>query len=141
MLFLNKDNFGISGVGQIVTSPKLLHSAVTFTSRLAVVSFEKDCESDFCDSIPLSLSTFYKMCPHANGDSLNTEPSQMVAVDATSSNGASSSTNGHVNKHVPPRNPYAPRYADFLSNVSNFKIIESTLRGVVLTIFSWLDPF
>jgi hypothetical protein len=28
------------------------------------------------------------------------------------------------------RNPYAPRYADFLSNISNFKIIESTLRGM-----------
>ncbi len=27
------------------------------------------------------------------------------------------------------RNPYAPRYSDFLSNVCNFKIIESTLRG------------
>ena len=26
-------------------------------------------------------------------------------------------------------NPYAPRYADFLSNTSNFSIIESTLRG------------
>lgn len=26
-------------------------------------------------------------------------------------------------------NPYAPRYSDFLSNVQNFKIIESTLRG------------
>ncbi|KAG8976145.1 mitochondrial Homoaconitase, partial [Tulasnella sp. 427] len=25
-------------------------------------------------------------------------------------------------------NPYAPRYADFLSNISNFNIIESTLR-------------
>lgn len=29
-------------------------------------------------------------------------------------------------------NPYAPRYADFLSNVSNFNIIESTLRGTPL---------
>ena len=28
-------------------------------------------------------------------------------------------------------NPYAPRYADFISNVSNFNIIESTLRGIV----------
>lgn len=28
-------------------------------------------------------------------------------------------------------NPYAPRYSDFLSNVQNFKIIESTLRGTV----------
>lgn len=26
-------------------------------------------------------------------------------------------------------NPYAPRASDFLSNISNFNIIESTLRG------------
>jgi len=26
------------------------------------------------------------------------------------------------------QNPYGPRYSDFLSNVQNFKIIESTLR-------------
>jgi homocitrate synthase len=27
-------------------------------------------------------------------------------------------------------NPYAPRASDFLSNISNFNIIESTLRGI-----------
>ena len=27
-------------------------------------------------------------------------------------------------------NPYAPRASDFLNNISNFKIIESTLRGL-----------
>lgn len=31
--------------------------------------------------------------------------------------------------HQQAKNPYAPRYSDFLSNISNFKIIESTLRG------------
>ncbi|KZV97461.1 homocitrate synthase [Exidia glandulosa HHB12029] len=43
--------------------------------------------------------------------------------------------NGHTNGNGKPapsqaqqRNPYAPRYADFLSNISNFSIIESTLR-------------
>lgn len=34
-------------------------------------------------------------------------------------------SNGGQNK----KNPYGPRYSDFLSNTSNWKIIESTLRG------------
>lgn len=89
------------------------------------------------------------MCPHQNGDSTPNDPSQMVAVDLT--NGSSSHTssisangvNGHANganghaalngtnkyQEQQRRNPYAPRASDFLSNVSNFKIIESTLRG------------
>ena len=81
------------------------------------------------------------MCPHTNGDSTPNDPSQMVPVDLT--NGASHSSsvktngvNGHAsNGATEPsverqrRNPYAPRASDFLSNVSNFKIIESTLRG------------
>lgn len=36
--------------------------------------------------------------------------------------------NGHSQQQR--RNPYAPRASDFLNNVSNFKIIESTLRGM-----------
>ena len=32
------------------------------------------------------------------------------------------------------RNPYAPRASDFLSNISNFNIIESTLRGLSFSI-------
>lgn len=35
----------------------------------------------------------------------------------------------------PQRNPYAPRYAEFLSNISNFSIIESTLRGKAFILF------
>lgn len=72
----------------------------------------------------------------------------MVAVDLTSTepNGVNGTNGVHVNGsekrqtathniRPPPNpaasqlNPYAPRYADFLSNVSNFNIIESTLRG------------
>lgn len=82
-----------------------------------------------------------KMCPHANGDSTPNDPSQMVPVDL--SNGTShqasvqSNSNGHAATNGAAssyaeqqrRNPYAPRASDFLSNVSNFKIIESTLRG------------
>jgi homocitrate synthase len=64
----------------------------------------------------------------------------MVAIDMTGApnvngatngtNGANGHTNGHANGHRVPRNfnPYAPRASDFLNNVSNFKIIESTLR-------------
>jgi homocitrate synthase len=57
------------------------------------------------------------------------------------SNGASNGSNGHTNganghsngvhkyQEQQRRNPYAPRASDFLNNVSNFSIIESTLRG------------
>ena len=81
------------------------------------------------------------MCPHANGDSTPNDPSQMVPVDLTNGTSHQSSvktngvnghaTNGAADSHADrqKRNPYAPRASDFLSNVSNFKIIESTLRG------------
>lgn len=42
------------------------------------------------------------------------------------SNGA---TNGSTSRQTQRVNPYAPRASDFLNNVGNFKIIESTLRG------------
>ncbi|KAG6332496.1 hypothetical protein ID866_6598 [Astraeus odoratus] len=46
---------------------------------------------------------------------------------SSSMNGvAPNSGNGHHQQQH--RNPYAPRASDFLNNVSNFKIIESTLR-------------
>ena len=40
-----------------------------------------------------------------------------------------SSTRLNAPRTSQQRNPYAPRASDFLSNVSNFNIIESTLRG------------
>ena len=40
-------------------------------------------------------------------------------------------TNGFASSNTQRRNPYAPRASDFLNNVSNFKIIESTLRGLL----------
>ncbi|KAI0291914.1 homocitrate synthase [Multifurca ochricompacta] len=48
---------------------------------------------------------------------------------ANGSNGTAhrNGTNGHIST-TQRRNPYAPRASDFLNNVSNFKIIESTLR-------------
>jgi hypothetical protein len=89
-----------------------------------------------------------KMCPHATTPNANEE---MVAIDmsgSTAVNGVNSdapngtqnlnghTVNGdHANGHAKPRpdrqrhNPYAPRASDFLNNISNFKIIESTLRG------------
>lgn len=88
------------------------------------------------------------MCPRANGDSTPNDPSEMVAVElsngnSTHINGVNGHTNG-INGHAATngqskpqeqqrRNPYAPRASDFLSNVSNFKIIESTLRGMSST--------
>ena len=41
-----------------------------------------------------------------------------------------SGTNGSVSTSSQRANPYAPGASDFLNNVSNFKIIESTLRGL-----------
>jgi hypothetical protein len=55
------------------------------------------------------------------------DKTQMIQIGA---NGLSSA-NGHSThpSEVQRRNPYAPRASDFLSNISNFSIIESTLRG------------
>ncbi|KAH9966247.1 homocitrate synthase [Lactifluus volemus] len=79
------------------------------------------------------------MCPHQNNvsDAPINGTEEMVAIQG-SSNGRSGTSNGlngtaHLNGHSSTsassqRNPYAPRASDFLNNVSNFKIIESTLR-------------
>ena len=80
------------------------------------------------------------MCPHASTDSAPAavDKADMVAVPLT--NGVKPNANGkrgtsRANRPPPPseqqRNPYAPRAADFLSNISNFNIIESTLRGAL----------
>jgi homocitrate synthase len=62
----------------------------------------------------------------------------MVHVPLTNDNGTTKrGTSANVNgfngytaqDSAQNRNPYAPRPSDFLSNVSNFNIIESTLRG------------
>ncbi|KAK0469895.1 homocitrate synthase [Desarmillaria tabescens] len=75
------------------------------------------------------------MCPHQNGDSLSSDRSEMVEVplangaSANGKRGTSSNRNGHAQRLEKERqNPYAPRASDFLSNISNFNIIESTLR-------------
>ena len=59
------------------------------------------------------------MCPHQNGDQLPAGKAEMVGVENNVNAGPSQQQK---------RNPYAPRASDFLNNVSNFKIIESTLR-------------
>jgi homocitrate synthase len=92
------------------------------------------------------------MCPHATSEPSSSE---MVPIDMTgaapingvngNAPGAVSNGNG-VNGHSAPnggmgsrsrsdrqaKNPYSPRASDFLNNISNFKIIESTLRGTSL---------
>jgi len=72
----------------------------------------------------------------ANGVAHKTSNEEMIGVElGTKVNGVNGKTNGRTpaapatTSSTTPRNPYAPRYADFLSNVSNFNIIESTLRG------------
>ncbi len=84
---------------------------------------------------------------NASSDVVLNETETMVAVDLGQPtgkpvNGHPNGINGVVKRGTQGRstrsnpqshavNPYAPRYADFLSNVSNFNIIESTLRGIL----------
>ncbi|KAJ8692801.1 homocitrate synthase lys21 [Pleurotus ostreatus] len=76
------------------------------------------------------------MCPHQNGDSLPTvDRAEMVPVDLTNGKASVNGKRGTSYKNSAAAqleqqrlNPYAPRAADFLNNVSNFNIIESTLR-------------
>ena len=58
------------------------------------------------------------MCPSCNGD-----------VPATTNGQVNGTTNGfgEHTPHNPRRQPFAS-VGDYLSNVSNFRIIESTLR-------------
>lgn len=85
------------------------------------------------------------MCPHAtNGDATNghVDRSEMVGIENTRVGRPTTAVNGvngvnGINGHAKPEphrpaqriNPYAPRASEFLNNVANFKIIESTLRG------------
>jgi homocitrate synthase len=69
----------------------------------------------------------------------------MIQVGANGLNGANgiNGANGANGHDIHPseaqrRNPYAPRASDFLSNISNFSIIESTLRGMSYNSFALL---
>lgn len=82
----------------------------------------------------LPLKNTQTMCPHANGEALPNDTSNMVPVDtngpsSSRSNGVRANGNTTHPREQQKRNPYAPRASDFLSNISNFNIIESTLRG------------
>jgi hypothetical protein len=79
-----------------------------------------------------------------NGDAVPEGVQNMVAVE-TRRNGMNGSrahngtvhhngANGHSSE-TQRHNPYAPRASEFLNNVSNFKIIESTLRGFDFHLF------
>lgn len=99
-----------------------------------------------------SLLSSSKMCPTC--DASPAENSDAVHAPLTNdTNGVPTngvhSTNGKRgtsrSKNVPridqsQRNPYAPRASDFLSNVSNFNIIESTLRGFYPFLYLNLVP-
>jgi hypothetical protein len=74
------------------------------------------------------------MCQTDKTSSSNAQDkTEMVAVGETRPiNGLNGTSTDRVEAtQQQRRNPYAPRYADFLSNISNFKIIESTLRGML----------
>lgn len=80
------------------------------------------------------------MCPHENGDVLPADSSSMVAVPLDGKRGTNPRSRGRTNgvngQQQQPHNPYAPRASDFLSNISNFNIIESTLRGAYTSVFN-----
>ena len=84
------------------------------------------------------------MYPTNSVDTLPAQKHDMVSVDVTPSNGHHNGLNGNRDRRR--HNPYAPRASDFLNNISNFKIIESTLRGplrlflLFLFFFFCLDP-
>lgn len=65
------------------------------------------------------------MCPSCTGDVVNGTNGDVPPTP----NGQVNSTNGYGEHtpHNPRRQPFAS-VGDYLSNVSNFKIIESTLR-------------
>jgi homocitrate synthase len=85
------------------------------------------------------------MCPHQNGDNLPSTLGEMVEIPIgngvkPSANGKRGTSRSQKPKFDQPKNPYAPRAADFLSNISNFNIIESTLRGSLVMIFAHPYP-
>jgi len=82
------------------------------------------------------------MCPTPHETNGGVNGSNATAIDVSSVTNGNGHSNGHANGnaqsngngHANPAsgrrsNPYAP-VGDFLSNVSRFKIIESTLREV-----------
>lgn len=77
-------------------------------------------------TVPLSILVFaIVMCPSCNGDVVNGTNADIHAT----TNGQVDGTNdyGEHTPHNPRRQPFAS-VGDYLSNISNFKIIESTLR-------------
>jgi hypothetical protein len=108
---------------------------LNFCRRLQFKNLEAPptCFTTFSPTLLLLSS---KMCPHATAENANNE--EMVAIDMSGTPNVNSTapTNGTNGANSAPSsrlprgfNPYAPRASDFLNNVSNFKIIESTLRG------------
>ncbi|KAH9481648.1 mitochondrial Homoaconitase [Psilocybe cubensis] len=78
------------------------------------------------------------MCPTHNADpAAPVAKADMVEVplvngaakpNGLNANGKRGTSHNPSNSRPKPTNPYAPRASDFLSNISNFNIIESTLR-------------
>ena len=73
--------------------------------------------------------------PAENGDTIHTplkNDTNGVHTNGVHTTNGKRGTSGSKNirrTDQSQRNPYAPRASDFLSNISNFNIIESTLRG------------
>jgi hypothetical protein len=117
----------------------ILHS-VQFDSLEIIFAHEQT----FLPDIGLNLVLFSEMSSLENSNAVPEGVQDMVAVE-TRRNGMNGSrapnrsvhhngVNGHSSE-TQRHNPYAPRASEFLNNVSNFKIIESTLRGFDLNLF------
>jgi homocitrate synthase len=75
------------------------------------------------------------MCPHEAADSLPNQKTDMVEIPQKANGEEKRGTTRTLERQK--LNPYAPRASDFLSNISNFNIIESTLRGIyIICIFA-----
>jgi len=70
------------------------------------------------------------MCPGHETESSTPKQSEMVAIPTNGKRGTTRSADIAARLEQQRRNPYGPNAADFLSNISNFNIIESTLRGM-----------
>lgn len=69
------------------------------------------------------------MCPPPTSDLTQAPASkdELIPIDTSAPNIPMPNEQPQQQHHK--RNPYGPRYSDFLSNTSNWQIIESTLRG------------
>ena len=121
---------GALDLGESIGPKKFPHKPLVFVTLLVLKSFLLIATTN--NHTPQNIPTHpitstnillnlprTNMCPSCNGD----------VTPTTNGNGQVNGTNGYGEHtpHNPRRQPFAS-VGDYLSNVSNFRIIESTLR-------------